>query len=100
MKRNKMNWRIPKGAELTELDKKVLYYQDRGHLVPTRELIKTPKQIEGIRKSGVINTAVLDLVEKSASNWASIGASNAAEISMSSESPAWSESSGGTLRLT
>ena len=59
-----MNWRIPKGAELTELDKKVLYYQDRGHLVPTRELIKTPEQIEGIRKSGVINTAVLDLVEK------------------------------------
>lgn len=64
MKRNKMNWRIPKGAELTELDKKVLYYQDRGHWVPTRELIKTPEQIEGIRKSGLINTAVLDLVEK------------------------------------
>ena len=32
--------------ELTELDKKVLYYQDRGHLVPSRELIKTPEQIE------------------------------------------------------
>ena len=33
---------MPKGMELTELDKKVLYYQDRGHLVPSRELIKTP----------------------------------------------------------
>ena len=50
--------------ELTELDKKVLYYQDRGHLVPSRELIKTPEQIEGIRRSGIINTGVLDLVER------------------------------------
>ena len=49
MRRNKKNWKVPKGAELTELDKKVLFYQDRGHLVPTRELIKTPEQIEGIR---------------------------------------------------
>ena len=50
--------------EITDLDRKVLYYQDRGHLVPTRELIKTPEQIEGIRRSGIINTGVLDLVEK------------------------------------
>ena len=55
---------MPKGMELTELDKKVLYYQDRGHLVPSRELIKTPEQIEGIRRSGIINTGVLDLVER------------------------------------
>ncbi len=58
------NWKVPKGAELTELDKKVLYYQNRGCLVPTRKLIKTPEQIEGIRKSGEVNTGVLDLVEK------------------------------------
>ena len=62
MMRNKINWRVPKGAELTELDKKVLYFQNKGHLVPSRKLIKTPEQIEGIRRSGVINTAVLDLV--------------------------------------
>jgi len=55
MKRNKINWRVPKGMEITDLDRKVLYYQDRGHLVPTRELIKTPEQIEGIRRSGIIN---------------------------------------------
>ena len=61
MKRNKINWRVPKGMEITDLDRKVLYYQDRGHLVPTRELIKTPEQIEGIRRSGIINTGVLDL---------------------------------------
>lgn len=63
MRRNKINRRVPKGAELTELDKKVLYYQNKGCLVPTRQLIKTPEQIEGIRRSGIINTGVLDLVE-------------------------------------
>lgn len=62
MMRKKNNWRIPKGAELTELDKQVLYYQNKGHLVPTRDLIKTPEQIEGIRRSGSLNTAVLDRV--------------------------------------
>lgn len=55
-------WHILKGQELTEMDKKILSYQNKGHLVPTRKLIKTPEQIEGIRRSGVINTGVLDLV--------------------------------------
>ena len=32
--------------------------------MPTRQLIKTPEQIEGIRRSGVVNTGVLDLIEK------------------------------------
>ena len=62
MIRKKNNWRVPKGAELTELDRQVLYYQNKGHLVPTRDLIKTPEQIEGIRRSGLLNTAVLDRV--------------------------------------
>lgn len=30
--------------------------------MPTRNLIKTPEQIEGIRKSGVVNTGCLDAV--------------------------------------
>lgn len=47
---------------MTELDKKVLSHQNRGCLVPSRKLIKTPEQIEGIRRSGVVNTGVLDLV--------------------------------------
>lgn len=64
MKRNKINWRVPKGVEPTELDKKVLEYQARGYLVPSRNLIKTPEQIEGIRRSGIINTGVLDLVAR------------------------------------
>ena len=57
------NWHLIKGQPLTELDKQVLYYQNKGHLVPKRSLIKTPEQIEGIRRSGVVNTGVLDLVE-------------------------------------
>ena len=61
-RRKSHNWKLLKGQPLTELDKKILYMQDHGHLVPTRELIKTPEQIEGIRRSGVINTGVLDLV--------------------------------------
>jgi len=61
--RKKNNWIIPNGQELTELDKKVLYWQERGKLVPSQSLIKTPEQIEGIRRSGMINTGVLDLVE-------------------------------------
>ena len=58
------NWKITKGAPLTELDKKILYFQNHGCLVPSRELIKTPEQIEGIRRSGVVNTGVLDLIER------------------------------------
>lgn len=57
-------WYVSKGQELTEMDKKILYYQNKGSLVPTRKLIKTPEQIEGIRRSGVVNTGVLDLVER------------------------------------
>ena len=62
-KRRINNWHPVKGQPLTDLDKKVLYFQNKGHLVPSRKLIKTPEQIEGIRRSGVINTGVLDLVE-------------------------------------
>ena len=58
MKRNKINWRVPKGVEPSELDKIVLDFQAKGHLVPNRNLIKTPEQIEGFRRSGIINTGV------------------------------------------
>ena len=62
MKRIKKNWIVPKGRRLTEMDKRVLAIQDEGHLVPSRDLIRTRKQIEGIRESGKINTGVLDYV--------------------------------------
>ena len=56
------NWIVPEGVELTDLDRKILTFQEEGFLVPSRKLIKTPEQIEGIRRSGVVNTGVLDLV--------------------------------------
>ena len=52
------------GQEPTELDKKVMYWEQKGKLVPTRDLIKTPEQIEGIRRSGVVNTGCLDEVAR------------------------------------
>ena len=63
-KRVKKNWVLPKGSEPTELDKKVLFFQEQGCLVPKRNLIKTREQIEGIRRSGLITTGALDLVAR------------------------------------
>ena len=62
--RKRNNWQLIKGQPLTELDKKILYLQNKGHLVPSRKLIKTEEQIEGIRRSGVVNSGILDLVGK------------------------------------
>lgn len=62
--RKRNNWHIIKGQPLTELDKKILYLQNKGHLVPSRKLIKSEEQIEGIRRSGVVNSGILDLVGK------------------------------------
>ena len=51
----KKRWHCLPGQPLTELDKKVMYWESKGKEVPTRQLIKTPEQIEGIRRSGVVN---------------------------------------------
>ncbi|MCF0190151.1 MAG: type I methionyl aminopeptidase [Marinilabiliaceae bacterium] len=58
----KNRWVVEKGKPLTEMDKKILAAQKQGHKVPTRKLIKTEEQIEGIRRSGVINTGILDMI--------------------------------------
>ncbi len=60
----KRRWHLLPGGEITELDKRVMYWEHKGKTVPTRDLIKTPEQIEGIRKAGVLNTAVLDEVAR------------------------------------
>lgn len=46
------------------LDEKINSYRLKGHIVPPRNIIKTPEQIEKIKESCAINTAVLDLVSK------------------------------------
>lgn len=59
---SKRRWSVIKGQPLTEMDKKILAAQKAGHTVPSRNLIRTPEEIEGIRKSGELNTALLDYV--------------------------------------
>ena len=58
----KRRWRCKPGQQPTELDKRIMYLENKGTLVPTPDLIKTPEQIEGIRRAGVVNTGVLDAV--------------------------------------
>lgn len=60
----KRRWHCKPGTQPTEFDRKIMYMENKGALVPTRELVKTQEQIEGIRRSGVVNTGVLDLIEK------------------------------------
>jgi len=62
MARHRLRY-IPKG-EPTDFDRRIMDLERRGAIVPTRGLIKSPEQIEGIRRAGVINTGVLDEVEK------------------------------------
>lgn len=64
MGNGRRKWFVKSGVEPTELERKVMECERRGYIVPSRKLIKTPEQIEGIRESGVINTGVLDLIEK------------------------------------
>ena len=45
-----------------DIDEKIESYRRRGALVPTRDMLKNEAQIEGIRQSARINTAVLDEV--------------------------------------
>ena len=43
-------------------DDKLAAYQLKHIPVPNHKLIKTPEQLEGIRKAGKLNTAILDMV--------------------------------------
>lgn len=52
----------PYGVCHSDIDEKIKAYKKAGHIVPTRDLLKNQEQIEGIRQSGKINTAVLDYV--------------------------------------
>ncbi len=47
-----------------EFDEKLSELKRKGHIVPTRNLIKTKAQIEGIKKSAEINNGLLDLINK------------------------------------
>ena len=62
--KRKNKWHLLPDQPITELDKQVMYWEKKGKEVPTRELIRTPEEIEGIRRSGVVNTGVLDEVAR------------------------------------
>lgn len=47
-----------------EFDKKLSGLKRKGHIVPTKNLIKTKEQIEGIKKSAEINNGLLDLISE------------------------------------
>lgn len=45
-----------------QIDERIQIHKDRGEIVPSRKILKTPHQIEMIKKSAELNTAVLDAV--------------------------------------
>ena len=48
----------------TSIDHKLWLLSMQGHITPDKSLLKTPEQIEAIRKSADLNTAILDHVAK------------------------------------
>lgn len=54
--------RTKSAPEEMTLEERLYYYRHRGHVVPSKHILKTPEQIEGIRRSAAVNTAVLDMM--------------------------------------
>ena len=46
------------------IDEKIMLHAEKGEIVPRRNMLKTKAQIEKIRVSADLNTAVLDHVAK------------------------------------
>lgn len=44
------------------MDVRIESFREKGHKVPTRKMIKTKEQIDGIREAGKVNNAILDEV--------------------------------------
>ena len=45
-----------------EVEAKIQHYKREGYKLPQRHLLRTPEQLEGIRESARINTALLDCI--------------------------------------
>ena len=65
MERNELCWcgsgKKYKKCHLA-IEERIAYQEEKGEIVPTRDILKTIPQIEGIKKSARLNTAVLDHV--------------------------------------
>ena len=46
------------------MDEKIAQFKASGATVPSHKIIKTPEQLEGIRKAGILNTEILDMVSE------------------------------------
>lgn len=46
------------------IDEKINFYKSKGHVVPSRDIIKKQDEIEGIKKSAKINITVLDYISE------------------------------------
>lgn len=47
-----------------ELDNRLLGYKEQGIEIPKQSMIKNVEQIDGIRKSGILNIKILDYIEE------------------------------------
>lgn len=47
-----------------QTDNRIALAASQGHVVPTRQMLKTPAQLEGIRRSAKVNVAVLDEIAR------------------------------------
>ena len=65
MERNELCWcgsgKKYKKCHLA-IEERIAYHEEKGEIVPTRDILKTIPQIEGIKKSARLNKAVLDHV--------------------------------------
>ena len=50
--------------EFLELDKKLELLKQQDKKVPTKKMIKTKQQIEGIKKAAIVNSGLLDYIEE------------------------------------
>lgn len=47
-----------------EIEDKIQKYRKQGYKLPPRKVLRTPEQLEGIRESAKINTALLDYISE------------------------------------
>ncbi len=60
--KSKMSFSEAEAMKMADIEQKMKAYKAKGYRVPSRKMIKTEAQIEGIRRSAAVNTAILDLV--------------------------------------
>ena len=46
------------------VEEKIQKYRKQGYKLPPRKVLRTPEQLEGIRESAKINTALLDYISE------------------------------------